>query len=104
MIIWPEPTEPMNEPSIIGIVSRPASVGLYPRAIWKYWPRNSALPNIATPTDRLATIASAVVRSRTTFSGTSGSAARVSTNTASTPNRIVPPTNSADCQEIQPKS
>ena len=28
VIIWPDPTEPMNEPSIIGMVSRPASVGL----------------------------------------------------------------------------
>jgi len=52
-----------------------------PREIWKYWLRKTVLPNSATPTNRLANVASAVLRSRNSRSGMMGSAARASRQT-----------------------
>lgn len=58
---------------------------------------------MAIPTARLATMDSAVVRRRTMSSGTTGSAARDSTNTVSANRTSDPPTMAAVCQEIQAK-
>ena len=41
----------MSTPAIIGIVRRPDSVGVAPRASCMYWLRNTAVPNMATPTE-----------------------------------------------------
>ena len=47
-----------SRPAIIGMVSRPDSVGVLPRASCMYWLRKTEVPNIATPTETLAMIAS----------------------------------------------
>ena len=47
----PITVEEMSTPAIIGMVSRPDSVGVAPRASCMYWLRNTAVPNIATPTE-----------------------------------------------------
>ena len=85
------------------MVNRPALVGLYPRPIWKYWPRKTAPPNIAVPTARLARIARAVVRSVTIFSGMMGSATRDSTNTARASSTSAAGTITALCHDSQAK-
>ena len=103
VISRPETIDDSRTPAIIGMVSRPASVGLYPRPIWKYWPRKTAPPNIAMPTARLPRMASAVVRSRMIPSGTTGSAARDSTRTASASSTTETPTRTKVCQESQAK-
>src|SRR5690625_6034344 len=55
------------------------------------------------PTEKLATMLSAVVRSVMIHIGTTGSAARSSTSTKTTVPMIAPPTMTADCQETQAK-
>jgi hypothetical protein len=95
----PDTVDEIIEPMIIGRVSRPAAVGEWPRAIWKYWPRKTAPPKSATPTAMLATTASVVVRSRKSRSGMIGSFALVSTSTAA-PSRTTPsPTSRSDVRD-----
>ncbi len=99
----PETVEEISTPSIIGVVSRPASVGEWPRPIWKYWPRKTAPPNMAMPTARLARMARAGSRRLTTCSGTTGCATLASTATAAPRRTTLPPAMTPVCQEIQSK-
>ena len=46
-----------------GSISSPASVGVWSRATWKYWLRNTEAPNCATPTAMLPRMESVVIRS-----------------------------------------
>ncbi len=59
---------------------------------------------MAMPTDRLATMASAGSRRLTTWTGTTGSATRVSTHTAAASRTRPPPTIAAVGHEIQSNS
>ena len=92
VISAPTPTDDSRSPAIIGIVMRPASVGVAPRAICMYWPRKTDAPNIAMPVAIEATTARVKVRSRKRVSGTSGSLVRSSTTTNSTAATRAPPT------------
>ena len=90
-----------TSPAIIGSDIRPATVGLLPREIWKYWLRNTVPANSVTPTNRLAKVARAVLRSRNSRSGMIGSAARASRQTARASSRTPPPTIRAVAGEPQ---
>ena len=85
----------------MGSVSRPASVGVAPRATWKYWPRNVEEPNMPTPTATEARIARAVVRSEMIFSGMMGWATLDSTSTSRPSSTTPPPTMSDGCHDHQ---
>src|SRR3954454_3419885 len=100
-MIRPDTVEEISRAPIIGIVARPAFVGDQPRAIWKYWPKNTDAPNIPTPTATEAMIASAVVRLRTIGSGMIGSRALLSTTIVSSRATKAPPAMTADSHEIQ---
>ncbi len=103
LTIWPDTVDDTSVPSIIGIISNPASVGLYPRLTWKYWPRNTAPPNMAIPTARLARIASAGAGCLITASGSTGSATRDSHHTATARITSAAPTMAAVCHDTQSK-
>ena len=75
---WPPIVEVSIWLMISGIVIRPARVAECPPASWKYWVRKVLLPNIATPTARLAMIMRMVVRLPSRRIGTIGSLARSS--------------------------
>src|SRR5690606_4113533 len=79
----PATVEETSVPNTIGRLIQPATVGDLPSESWKYWDRKTVLPNIATPTRALASVASAPVRLRKILSGMIGSAARASTRIAS---------------------
>src|SRR5690606_13448188 len=79
----PATVEETSVPNTIGRLIQPATVGDLPSESWKYWDRKTVLPNIATPTRALASVASATVRLRKILSGMIGSAARASTRIAS---------------------
>ena len=66
---------------IIGMVMRPDSVGVAPRASWKYWARNTEVTNIETPTAIEAMTDSVNVRLANSDIGTIGSATKNSTTT-----------------------
>src|SRR6478736_803901 len=66
-------------PMIIGIVMRPDSVGVAPRASWKYWARNTEVANIETPIAIDAMTESVKVRLRNSDIGTIGSLTKNST-------------------------
>lgn len=90
-------------PTIIGIVRRPDSVGVLPRATCMYWLRNTAVPNIATPTATEATTARTNVRFLKRCSGMSGSGVTRSTSTAPTSASTAPPTIANVCHESHSK-
>src|SRR3954453_6553381 len=52
-MIRPTTSEESARPRISGIVIRPETVGVLPRAIWKYWLRKMGAPNRGEPTKRL---------------------------------------------------
>src|SRR5690606_4210827 len=64
---------------IIGMVMRPDSVGVAPRAIWKYWARKTDVANIETPIAIEAMTESVKVRLRKSDIGTIGSFTKNST-------------------------
>ena len=88
----PTPIEESSRPAIIGIVMRPASVGVAPRASCMYWLRNTDAPNIAMPVAIEAITARVKVRLRNIESGMSGSLARSSVTMNRIVPRIAPPT------------
>src|SRR5438132_4169054 len=98
---WPVTTEPRKLPAIIGSVSRPASVGVAPRATWKYWPMNDDDAYIETPTAAEAMMLSAVVRSATILSGMIGCATFDSTMMSRMIPTSEPPTIAPDCHDHQ---
>ena len=69
----PITVEEISTPAIIGMVSRPDSVGVAPRASCMYWLRNTAVPNMATPTEIDAMTESVNVRFLNRPSGMTGS-------------------------------
>ena len=52
LISCPDPTDAMSIPATSGMDSTPATVGVKPRAVWKYWPRKVVEPTIPIPHDR----------------------------------------------------
>ena len=88
----PTPIDESRRPPIIGIVMRPASVGVAPRASCMYWLRKTDAPNIAMPVAIEAMTDSVKVRLRKRLSGMRGSAERSSTTMNSTVARMEPPT------------
>src|SRR6218665_2085326 len=64
---------------IIGMVIRPDSVGVAPRASWKYWARNTEVANIDTPIAIEAMTERVKVRLRNSDIGTIGSFTKNST-------------------------
>ncbi len=98
---WPVAIEDVSWPRISGMVSRPETVGEYPRAICMYWLRNTVVPNSTTPTAALAMIARVTVRLRKRSSGMIGAATRDSTQTAIARTTTEPPTIAVVCQEAQ---
>ena len=88
----PTPIEASSSPAIIGIVMRPASVGVAPRASCMNWLRNTDAPNIAMPVAIDAITASVKVRLRNSESGMSGSFERISTTMNRIVARMAPPT------------
>ncbi len=100
----PITVEEMSTPAIIGMVSRPDSVGVAPRASCMYWLRNTAVPNIATPTEIDAITESVKVRFLNRPSGMTGSFTRSSTITAIRSSRAAPPTMRRLGTEIHSKS
>lgn len=92
-----------NVPTIIGMVSRPDSVAVLPRATCMYWLRKTAVPNIATPTATLARTARTNVRFLNRCSGMMGSTALFSTRTAATRASSDPITMTALCHETHSK-
>ena len=99
----PDTVEDSSSPAIIGMVSRPASVGRVAARDLQVLAEEDRRPNIATPTATLAMMASVVVRSRKSRSGTIGSFARSSVTTKATIASTPPPTNSAVSTEAQAK-
>ena len=99
----PLPVAPIMLPTISGSISRPAWVGVWSRATWKYWLRNTEAPNCATPTARLPRIESVVIRVATMRGGTSGSGWRRSTTIAATRATSAAPRNSAVSTDHQSK-
>ena len=89
---------------ISGIVIRPAWVGVWPPASWKYCVRNVLLPNMATPTPTLARIISSVVRLRSTRIGTIGSLTLSSVTMVNATAAAKPARYAADCHEMKSKS
>ena len=87
-----------------GIVIRPARVGVWPPASWKYCVMNVLLPNKATPTPTLARIISNVVRLRSTRIGTIGSLTLSSVTMVKTTATAKPARYTPDCQEMKSKS
>ncbi len=88
----PTPMDDSRRPAIIGIVMRPASVGVAPRASCMYWLRKTDAPNIAMPVAMDAMTESVKVRLRNSPSGMSGSFERSSTRMNSAAAMTDPPT------------
>ena len=98
---WPPIVEVSSWLMISGIVIRPARVAEWPPASWKYWVRKVLLPNMATPTARLAMIMRMVVRLPSRRIGTIGSLTRSSVTTARATATANAARKAPDCQEIQ---
>ncbi|GAB3883761.1 hypothetical protein GCM10027612_16390 [Microbispora bryophytorum subsp. camponoti] len=101
VMICPETVEEIARPRIIGSVIRPATVGVSPRASWKYWLRKVVPPNIATPTSTLATTLRLTVRILNRRSGTMGSLTLDSTRRKSIARTTAPPTIAPVCHDSQ---
>jgi hypothetical protein len=93
--------EDPTSPAISGRVSSPAAIGEKPRPIWKYWPRNTELPNITTPATMLPSTDISTVRSRNSHIGTTGSGTLVSTRTATANASTPSPTMTPDVADSQ---
>ena len=100
LISAPMPMEAAICPTTIGRVSRPDSVGFAPRASCMYWARKTLVPNMATPTERLAMTARVKVRLLNIVSGTIGSFTTSSVITKAIRARAAPPTISQDSIEF----
>ena len=98
MISCPEPVED-EQPATIGMVSSPATVGEYPREVWKYWPRKVVAPNMPIPTAIEAMIARPVVRSVTIDSGMIGDLRGSGSTQGRERQHYAPPTYRADSRE-----
>lgn len=100
-MIAPEIVDDSSTPAIIGIVMRPDSVGVLPRASCMYWLRNTDVPNIAMPTATLATTDSTSVRLRNSPSGMIGSSTRDSTHSAAASVTTEAPSIAKVCHDAQ---
>ena len=100
-IAMPEITDVSSMPSIIGTMSRPASVALEPVTICRYVGRKAIAPNIEMPVSRPPMVATLKFRLRNRASGMIGSAARRSTSTKATPDTIAPAIMPMICGDAQ---
>src|SRR5699024_9016414 len=104
LTIWPPMVADSSWVRIIGMVIIPALVGEWPAPSGKYWVRNTAEPNIATPTKTLATIIITDVRLLSTRSGSTGSGTRSSTTTVAAATTRKAIRYAPDSQESQPSA
>ena len=76
VVIWPAIIEVIMTPTIMGVSSRPLTVGEAPCTVCWYSGRNVIAPNMASPARKLSPVTSAKFRFRKMCSGRIGSAAR----------------------------
>ena len=78
VVIWPAISEVIITPTIMGVSSRPLTVGEAPCTVCWYSGRNVIAPNMASPARKLSPVTTEKFRLRKTCSGRIGSATRAS--------------------------
>lgn len=73
LIVMPEPMAPAMIPGTSGIICRPATVGLEPCTICRYWGSSRMPPNMPAPRTTLLALPTAKLRCRNRRSGSRAS-------------------------------
>ncbi len=81
----------VSRPTISGSSRSPDTVGLTPLTICMYWGRYAIVPNKANPTTKPIALAAENTRLRNSFSGMTGSSARLSAQMNAAPRITAPP-------------